>query len=354
MADESIVTDPTTVDQFKDTATEPIVEEVENDDVPFKPFLLRSGKKEKSIFKDRYKDNILSRLRSKNELKSSGSNIQNRFSRFRPGLPSVGNKEHDEKVSGPNIDPSKGIQIIDIETHDEQTEKNDTTTIQEKNELLKQKQNSKFSKHKSHLFSRKKSTVFENVSETTTTFPSTTSQSISQNKTTEKLNVPKKPSSIFAHAKRPKFKSKYTQQFGKKRSSLFKHKPSVEKISTESVKPNISLDSDSVTSPNITSTPSNLSSDQTESFSPKPNPPNSSSSNIPSSSTRKRFQFRTGSKKSPLNSLFNRRNKHKNSQILSRLTTSTTPSEETTLTPAQEEKVESRTTTQATTGRAFA
>ena len=356
MTDESIVTDPTTVDQFKDTATEPIVEEEENDNVPFKPFLLRSGKKEKSIFKDRYKDNILSRLRSKNELKSSGSNIQNRFSRFRPGLPSLGNKEHDEKVSGPNIDPSKGIQIIEVETHDEQTEKNDTTTIQEKNELsLKQKEKSKFSKHKSNLFSRKKSKVFENVTETTTTFPVTTSQSISQNKTTEKLDISKKPSNIFAHAKRAKFKSKYTQQFGKKRSSLFKHKPSVEKISTESVKPNISLDSDSVTSSNITSTPSNLSSDQTESFSPKPNPPKSSSSpSFPSSPTRKRFKFSTGSKKSPLTSLFNRRNKHKNSQILSRLTTSTTPSEETTLSSAQEEKVESRTTTQATMGRAFA
>merc|ERR1719206_259402 len=341
MTDETIVTDPTTVDQFKDTATEPIVEEEENDNVPFKPFLLRSGKKEKSIFKDRYKDNILSRLRSKNELKSSGSNIQNRFSRFRPGLPSLGNKEHDEKVSGPNIDPSKGIQIIKVETHDEQTEKNDTTIKkQEKNDLsLKQKEKSKFSKHKSNLFSRKKSKGFENVTETTTTFPSTTSQSISQNKTTEKLDISKKPSNIFAHAKRAKFKSKYTQQFGKKRSSLFKHKPSVEKISTESVKPNISLDSDSVTSSNITSTPSNLSSDQTESFSPKPNPPKSSSSpSFPSSPTRKRFKFSTGSKKSPLTNLFNRRNKHKNSQILSRLTTSTTPSEETTLSSAQEEK----------------
>merc|ERR1711892_646150 len=119
--DESIVSEPTTVDQLKDTTTELVLEK-KDDDVPFKPFLLRSGKKEKSIFKDRYKDNILSRLRSKSELKQSGSSVENRFSRFRPGLPSSERKDNDEKVSGPNIDPSKGIQIIHTDTKEELTE----------------------------------------------------------------------------------------------------------------------------------------------------------------------------------------------------------------------------------------
>merc|ERR1711874_892901 len=51
MTDESIVTEPTTIDLFKDTTTESIVENKENDDVPFQPFLLRSGKKKKVFLK---------------------------------------------------------------------------------------------------------------------------------------------------------------------------------------------------------------------------------------------------------------------------------------------------------------
>merc|ERR1711874_393537 len=316
MTDESIVTEPTTIDLFKDTTTESIVE-----------------KKEKSIFKDRYKDNILSRLRSKNELNPSESNIQNRFSRFRPGLPSSDNKEHDEKVSGPNIDPSKGIQIIDSKTNEEKAMKNDSSA-----KAKESKQKSKFSKHKSALFSRRRSKVFQESTTISSSVTETTLPTISQNKTTQKTveKISKKHSNIFAHAKRPKFNSKYSHKFGQKRSSLFKHKPSVEKNST-SVKSNISLDSDSVTTPQplsstITSTPSNISSVQPNSSSPIPSPIKSSSS------TRKRFQFRTGSNRSPLNNLFDRRNKNKKSQILSRLTTSTTPIEETTLSSTQEEK----------------
>merc|ERR1711892_1035845 len=80
-----------------------------------------------------------------------------------------------------------------------------------------------------------------------------------------------------------------------------------------------------------TTTPSNL-------FSSKPSSSKSSSSKILSSPTKKRFPFRSGSKKSSLSNLFNRRNKHKKSPILSRLSTTTSPSEETTLTSAQEEK----------------
>lgn len=319
-------------------------------------------------------------------MKPSGSNIKNRFSRFRPGLPSSEHVDHDEKISGPNIDPSKGIQIIHTESEDEISNENETTTIiplktdktsvktttiiplkTEKKSVVEKESTfkSKFSKRKSSLFSRNRNKVFKKVKETTTTssilVPEITTQAVSQNKTTEKPveKTSKTLSNIFANAKRPKFSSKFSKQFSQKRSSLFRPRPSVEKNSTENVKPNISLDSDSVTTPQplsttLTQTQITITSAQPNSSSPKPSPPKSSSSNILSSPARKRFQFRSGSKKSPLNSLFNRRNKHKKSQILSRLTTTTPPSEETTLTSAQEEKVESRTTTQATTGRAYA